>query len=98
MRPLHSFPGVSLIARIGRTFVEGHHNVSAELSLDLHYRDWGKCVARSVDVGLKLYPIGADAAEAREAEYLEAAAIREHGAIPARSEERRVGKEGRSRW
>src|ERR1044071_4737215 len=82
MCPFHRLARIVVIAWEWCTLIECHDDVRAQFPLNLHDRCRSERVAGAVDVGLELHALGTNAAQAGKAEYLEAAAVGEHGPIP----------------
>src|SRR3954467_14965140 len=69
------------LAGPGRTFVDHHRDVAAEIPLNSHHLFWPEEQFRAVEMGWKRYAVVADVAQFRQRENLKAAAVRENRAI-----------------
>ena len=78
--PLHRFAGVFVADGILGTFVEGHQNIAAEGKLRVDGRFRGEGVQIAVEMRAEHHAVLGDAAQAAQAENLEAAGIGEDGA------------------
>src|SRR5438105_2935614 len=83
MSALHGLPRICLVRWVGRAFIEGHDDIGADLPLDIHHGFGREDMTGAVDVGLEFDSIGSYAAQARQAENLESAAVGEQRAVPA---------------
>lgn len=81
-REVHALAGLAPIERVGRALVEDHGDIAAERLL---YIDGGfgrEQMPVSIEMGAEENSVFAHFAETVEAKYLEAARIRENGAVP----------------
>jgi len=75
--------GIVVGRRAWGTFVEGHDDICADGALDVDDAFGGEEMLRAVDMAAELAAFLAQLTNAREREYLEAAAVGEHGALEA---------------
>src|ERR1044071_9855038 len=83
MGSLHCLSRVGFVGWIGGALVERHHDVRADLALNLHDGFRSKDVPGAIDVRLKLNPVRADSPETGQTEHLEPARIRKQRAVPS---------------
>ena len=83
MRAFHRGFGVVVFRRSGRTFVEGHHDVGPDASLDVHHFFGRKQMSRAVDVRLERHAFLLHLADARERKHLKPATVGQNGPVPA---------------
>jgi hypothetical protein len=81
-RALHGLEGLLLARRILQALVERHHDIDAQERLDRDRALGRQLVRRPVQVRAERHAALLDLAQVREREHLEAARVRQHGAIP----------------
>ena len=81
VRQVETLACVGKVSRSRGTFVESHHDVSADGALDVHHLLGREEMLAAVDVGAELATLFREFANAREGKHLKAAAVGEHGAV-----------------
>ena len=82
MGAVHCGGGIAFIAVSRRTFIKCHGDIGTERLLYLHHIFGGKKELSAVDMGMEFNAVLANLIHCRKAEYLKAAAVGEHGAMP----------------
>jgi hypothetical protein len=82
-RQFHGFARLFFRGGIRRAFIKNHHDVGAEIPLDLHGILRPQKNRAAIDRGFERHALFRNLAQLAEAPYLEAAGIREDGFLPA---------------
>ena len=83
MSHLHRLPGIFVISGTRCTFIESHHDISSDGTLNVHNSFRSKQVFRTVNVRAELNTFFAHLADAGEREHLKASTVGQHRAVKA---------------